>query len=60
MIRIVYGSHCELETQIMLSGDLDYIESDIVKIIMDEITEKALACFILNELKGEELKPTLY
>ena len=45
MIRIVHGSNCELETQIMLSGDLEYIDSDIVKIIMDEI---------------EELRPTLY
>ena len=35
----VYGSKSELETQIMLSGDLDYIDSDIVQVILDEINE---------------------
>ena len=28
---IVYGSNCELETQILLSGDLGYIKSDDLK-----------------------------
>lgn len=38
-LYIVYGSSCELETQMMLSGDLDYIDRDKLKIIMDEINE---------------------
>ena len=38
-LYIAYGSNCELETQIMLSGDLDYIYRDIVKAVMDKIHE---------------------
>jgi four helix bundle protein len=38
-LYIAYGSNCELETQIMLSGDLDYIDRTMVKEILDEINE---------------------
>ena len=30
-------SNCELETQIMLACDLEYIDNDLVKPIMDKI-----------------------
>ena len=33
-LYIAYGSTCELETQIMLSGDLDYIDSKLLKSII--------------------------
>ncbi len=38
-LYIAYGSNCELETQILLSGDLGYIESAVLKGIKDEIEE---------------------
>ena len=36
LLYIAYGSNCELETQILLSGDLGYIESALLKGIKDE------------------------
>ncbi|MCP4669487.1 MAG: four helix bundle protein [Deltaproteobacteria bacterium] len=38
-LYIAYGSNCELETQILLSGDLGYIERALLKKIKDEIQE---------------------
>ena len=38
-LYITYGSICELETQIMLSGDLDYIDNIIVKSMFNDINE---------------------
>ena len=39
-LYIAYGSNCELETQIMLSGDLGYIDSDILEGIKDDMRLK--------------------
>jgi four helix bundle protein len=39
VLYIAYGSHCELETQIMLSNDLGYIESDAFQDLQQEIGE---------------------
>ena len=36
-LYIAYGSSCELETQMMLAGNLDYSDSDIIEAIMDKI-----------------------
>lgn len=38
-LYIAYGSVCELETQIMISGDLDYISEDTFREITDNIGE---------------------
>ena len=38
-LYIAYGSNCELETQILLSGDLDYIENVELKEIIKKIQE---------------------
>jgi len=38
-LYIAYGSICELETQILLSGDLGYIEAGKLKKIQDGIGE---------------------
>ena len=38
-LYIAYGSNCELETQVMLSGDLGYVETVKLKKIQDEIGE---------------------
>lgn len=36
-LYIAYGSTCELETQTMLSGDLNHISNDRLEKIMDEV-----------------------
>jgi len=38
-LYIAYGSNCELETQILLSGDLGYIETDKLEILRDGVEE---------------------
>ena len=38
-LYIAYGSTCELETQILLSGDLSYIKADDLKKLIDKIAE---------------------
>jgi len=38
-LYIAYGSHCELETQIMVSKDLGYIKSDDIQELQQEIGE---------------------
>jgi len=57
-LYIAYGSNCELETQIMLSGDLDYIDSDIVKVIMAEINEvERMLKALIKSLENKHLNP---
>ena len=38
-LYIAYGSNCELETQILLSADLGYIENGVSDKIKDEIQQ---------------------
>ena len=38
-LYIVYGSNCELETQMLLSGDLGYTESSKLRGITEKIQE---------------------
>jgi four helix bundle protein len=38
-LYIAYGSICELETQILLSGDLGYIETGNLEILQEGIGE---------------------
>ena len=38
-LYIAYGSHCELETQIMLSKDLGYIKPEEVETLQQDIEE---------------------
>jgi len=38
-LYIAYGSNCELETQILISGDLDYINKDIQNTLREKISE---------------------
>ncbi len=39
MLYISYGSVCELETQILLAGDLDFIEKGELGTIKKDIAE---------------------
>ena len=47
-LYISYGSHCELETQIMLAGDLSYIGAEKLEILKGDIgeTERMLKALI--------------
>ena len=57
-LYIAYGSNCELETQIMLSGDLDYIESAILKEIIDDIHEvERMLKALIKSLEKKHLNP---
>ncbi|MBL7204894.1 MAG: four helix bundle protein, partial [Desulfobacteraceae bacterium] len=38
-LYIAYGSVCELETQILLSMDLGYVDSAVIEKIKDEIQQ---------------------
>jgi len=38
-LYIAYGSNCEIETQILLSGDLGYIEAGKLEIFLERIGE---------------------
>jgi len=53
MLYISYGSVCELETQILLAGDLDLIEKGELDTLQKDIAEiermlKALIKFLEN------------
>jgi four helix bundle protein len=38
-LYIAYGSNCELETQTLLSADLDYIDSETQNFLLEKISE---------------------
>ena len=38
-LYIAYGSNCELETQVLISGDLDYIKEEVKDILLGKISE---------------------
>jgi len=39
MLYIAYGSDCELETQVLLAGDLEYIEQRPLDTLKSDIAE---------------------
>jgi four helix bundle protein len=57
-LYIAYGSNCELETQMMLSGDLDYIDRALSKDILEEIyaVERMLKALI-KSLENKHSNP---
>jgi len=55
---IAYGSNCELETQILLSGDLGYIEAGELKKLQDEIGEvERMLKALIKSLENKHLTP---
>jgi four helix bundle protein len=57
-LYIAYGSNCELETQIMLSGDLNFIDKIALNTIMEEINEvERMLKALINSLKNNHLNP---
>ena len=57
-LYIAYGSNCELETQVLLSGDLDYIETTEKKRLLDRIGEvERMLKALIKSLEGKHLTP---
>lgn len=53
-LYIAYGSICELETQILLSGDLGYIKTEIIEDLKNKIGEiERLLKALINSLKNK-------
>ena len=57
-LYIAYGSNCELETQILLSGDLGYIEAGKLKKLQNEIGEvERMLKALIKSLENKRLTP---
>jgi len=57
-LYIAYGSNCELETQIQLSGDLGYIGGSLLEGIKDEIQEiERMLKALIKSLENKRLNP---
>jgi len=58
MLYISYGSVCELETQILLAGDLDLIENDELGTIKEDIAEiERMLKALIKSLENKSLNP---
>ena len=57
-LYIAYGSHCELETQIMLSKDLGYIKPDDFRTLQQDIEEvERMLKALIKSLQNKHLNP---
>ncbi|MBI4619455.1 MAG: four helix bundle protein [Desulfobacterales bacterium] len=57
-LYIAYGSSCELETQVLLSGDLGYIESGRLDKLQNEIEEvERMLKALIKSLEDKHLNP---
>ena len=57
-LYIAYGSNCELETQILLSGDLDYIKTGKLKVLREGIGEvERMLKALIKSLENKPLNP---
>ena len=58
MILIGYGSNCELETQVLLSGDLGYVEAGKLAELIDKIAEvERMLKALIKSLEKKHLAP---
>jgi four helix bundle protein len=58
MLYISYGSVCELETQILLGGDLDLIEKGELGILKEDIAEiERMLKAMIKSLENKPLNP---
>ena len=58
MLYISYGSVCELETQILLAGDLDLIEKGELGTLKKEIAEiERMLKALIKSLENKPLNP---
>ena len=59
-LYIVYGSNCELETQILLSGDLGFIKSDDVKNLQRDMGDiERMLKALIKSLETKSLNPRI-
>ncbi|TRZ75001.1 MAG: four helix bundle protein [Deltaproteobacteria bacterium] len=57
-LYIAYGSHCELETQISLAGDLSYINSEQSKKMQEDIGEvERMLKALIKSLENKHSNP---
>jgi four helix bundle protein len=57
-LYIAYGSNCELETQILLAGDLGYIESGKLEMLKERIREvERMLKALIQSLEKKHLTP---
>jgi four helix bundle protein len=57
-LYIAYGSNCELETQVLLSGDLGYIEAGKLRKLQNEIGEiERMLEALIKSLENKHLTP---
>jgi len=55
---IAYGSHCELETQILLAKDLGYIKPDVFQKLKQDIGEvERMLKALIKSLRDKHLNP---
>ena len=55
---IAYGSHCELETQILLSKDLGYIKAEDFEVLQKDIGEiERMLKALIKSLRDKHLNP---
>ena len=58
MLYISYGSVCELETQILLAGDLGFIENGELETIKKSIAEiERMLKALIKSLENRHLNP---
>jgi len=58
MLYISYGSFCELETQILLAGDLDLIEKSEFGTLKKDIAEiERMLKTLIKSLENKPLNP---
>jgi four helix bundle protein len=57
-LYIAYGSNCEMETQVLLSGDLGYIETGKLEILQEGIGEvERMLKGLIKSLERKALDP---
>jgi four helix bundle protein len=57
-LYIAYGSNCELETQILLTGDLGYIKSEQLKEVQKDLAEvERMLKALIKSLENKHLNP---
>jgi four helix bundle protein len=60
-LYIAYGSTCELETQLLLSGDLGYIENEFLEILRNKINEvEQMLKSLIKSLEKQHLTTRIF
>ena len=58
MLYIAYGSTCELETQVLLAGDLGFIDKGDLSVSIEDINEvERMLMALIKTLEQKHLAP---